>query len=238
MATLFALSDGDISTIGALNSAATTIQNAGVVGSVLSANRALAASTSYTNNTPVRGIALCLSSVGIVLPSDTITIRLSTTNYVYAASGLSPGRYVNSYVTTGSQAMVGWVLFKLPTPTSFTAAPPLSVYGPNSVRLLGLNATTPASILVYGPHNAKAVLADTLYLTKSLNTDFTIENRTVTGSFSGITNVFIGDGVNSSNDFNFQNTNITTNNSLYIGCLLYTSPSPRDGLLSRMPSSA
>ena len=25
---------------------------------------------------------------------------------------------------------------------------------------------------------------------------------------------------------------------LLVGCLLYTSPSPRDGLLSRMPSSA
>ena len=25
---------------------------------------------------------------------------------------------------------------------------------------------------------------------------------------------------------------------IYIDCLLYTSPSPRDGLLSRMPSSA
>ena len=25
---------------------------------------------------------------------------------------------------------------------------------------------------------------------------------------------------------------------IYCGCLLYTSPSPRDGLLSRMPSSA
>ena len=25
---------------------------------------------------------------------------------------------------------------------------------------------------------------------------------------------------------------------IYNGCLLYTSPSPRDGLLSRMPSSA
>ena len=25
---------------------------------------------------------------------------------------------------------------------------------------------------------------------------------------------------------------------LFMGCLLYTSPSPRDGLLSRMPSSA
>ena len=29
-----------------------------------------------------------------------------------------------------------------------------------------------------------------------------------------------------------------TADSLHIGCLLYTSPSPRDGLLSRMPSSA
>ena len=27
-------------------------------------------------------------------------------------------------------------------------------------------------------------------------------------------------------------------NDLVVGCLLYTSPSPRDGLLSRMPSSA
>ena len=26
--------------------------------------------------------------------------------------------------------------------------------------------------------------------------------------------------------------------ALVVGCLLYTSPSPRDGLLSRMPSSA
>ena len=26
--------------------------------------------------------------------------------------------------------------------------------------------------------------------------------------------------------------------AIYLACLLYTSPSPRDGLLSRMPSSA
>ena len=38
--------------------------------------------------------------------------------------------------------------------------------------------------------------------------------------------------------------NIKANNkvkpvvAIYTGCLLYTSPSPRDGLLSRMPSSA
>ena len=30
----------------------------------------------------------------------------------------------------------------------------------------------------------------------------------------------------------------TTLTDIYTGCLLYTSPSPRDGLLSRMPSSA
>ena len=31
---------------------------------------------------------------------------------------------------------------------------------------------------------------------------------------------------------------ISESNELYKACLLYTSPSPRDGLLSRMPSSA
>ena len=31
---------------------------------------------------------------------------------------------------------------------------------------------------------------------------------------------------------------IEDNGSTYNSCLLYTSPSPRDGLLSRMPSSA
>ena len=43
-----------------------------------------------------------------------------------------------------------------------------------------------------------------------------------------------------------RNSNIQDNavvhvdlsHSVIIGCLLYTSPSPRDGLLSRMPSSA
>ena len=31
---------------------------------------------------------------------------------------------------------------------------------------------------------------------------------------------------------------LSTNSDLDLNCLLYTSPSPRDGLLSRMPSSA
>ena len=36
----------------------------------------------------------------------------------------------------------------------------------------------------------------------------------------------------------FLNKYINDELSKYYGCLLYTSPSPRDGLLSRMPSSA
>ena len=32
--------------------------------------------------------------------------------------------------------------------------------------------------------------------------------------------------------------NLAPANGQLVGCLLYTSPSPRDGLLSRMPSSA
>ena len=36
----------------------------------------------------------------------------------------------------------------------------------------------------------------------------------------------------------FQNAKVPIENLLYEVCLLYTSPSPRDGLLSRMPSSA
>ena len=37
-------------------------------------------------------------------------------------------------------------------------------------------------------------------------------------------------------DFKYQYANLTTAGAW--ACLLYTSPSPRDGLLSRMPSSA
>lgn len=213
MPTLFALSDGDISTIGSLNSAAPTIANQGVIGSQLSANRALAASTSYTNNTLVYGIALCLSSVGTVDPGQTLRIRLSTVNYDYDATGLSLGEYSNKFVTTAPQAMVGWVLFKLPAPVSFSAAPPLSVFGPNTVRLMGSAATTPASILVYGPYNNTSQPADIVYLTKALTTGLVTEGRNVSG-FLSAANVYICDSVKSENNFNIS-SNVA--NSIYIG---------------------
>ena len=39
-------------------------------------------------------------------------------------------------------------------------------------------------------------------------------------------------------DFSIEDKNKIAKVLSDIGCLLYTSPSPRDGLLSRMPSSA
>ena len=38
--------------------------------------------------------------------------------------------------------------------------------------------------------------------------------------------------------FEYSRTHNPTRTALQNSCLLYTSPSPRDGLLSRMPSSA
>ena len=40
------------------------------------------------------------------------------------------------------------------------------------------------------------------------------------------------------NDDKSETMDMNTRGHRYTGCLLYTSPSPRDGLLSRMPSSA
>ena len=44
-----------------------------------------------------------------------------------------------------------------------------------------------------------------------------------------------GDGVMR---FTCEERSSSVGNDSDVGCLLYTSPSPRDGLLSRMPSSA
>ena len=49
------------------------------------------------------------------------------------------------------------------------------------------------------------------------------------------TNEFIDAFLRENTDFNRENIEIRP---VTTSCLLYTSPSPRDGLLSRMPSSA
>ena len=77
-----------------------------------------------------------------------------------------------------------------------------------------------------------------------------IINATTPGglTFSGAGTATFNNAVGTSNQFNVgSNTSIGVNASvsatqefdgLSLGCLLYTSPSPRDGSISRMPSSA
>ena len=56
----------------------------------------------------------------------------------------------------------------------------------------------------------------------------------ISGSFDAATGILTLTGSASVADYQAALTTIAYNNT----CLLYTSPSPRDGLLSRMPSSA
>ena len=51
-----------------------------------------------------------------------------------------------------------------------------------------------------------------------------------------VENVF--NKISEQTNFKFIYDQETVNNAPHVSCLLYTSPSPRDGLLSRMPSSA
>ena len=66
----------------------------------------------------------------------------------------------------------------------------------------------------------------------------------ISGSLQGIrrsvsSSIFTGRALPQINQPDPQTTSLISQNSLALTtCLLYTSPSPRDGLLSRMPSSA
>ena len=60
----------------------------------------------------------------------------------------------------------------------------------------------------------------------------------ISGSFDAATGILTLTGSASVADYQAALTTVAYNNTSDNPCLLYTSPSPRDGLLSRMPSSA
>ena len=90
-------------------------------------------------------------------------------------------------------------------------------------------------------------------------TDLDVTNISDTATFSGLVDINAGGQANTfkvedltsgriviagtggeledSGNLLFNGTDLSAS-SLIVSCLLYTSPSPRDGLLSRMPSSA
>ena len=80
-------------------------------------------------------------------------------------------------------------------------------------------------LYAYNPGN------DTIYLISSHN------NRVWTGVAVGRTLYFVSGDGGVFNDFAFNAYNVD-NQTRWTLCLLYTSPSPRDATLSRMPSSA
>ena len=75
-------------------------------------------------------------------------------------------------------------------------------------------------------------------LALNLETSFTGKDLLYTRLRAGnMSNVYGGGGL-FAQEYGFDSGNDVSVNRMYYSCLLYTSPSPRDGLLSRMPSSA
>lgn len=220
MATLFAIASGNLSTAGIFYSAAATIANQGTVGSSLSATRPLTiTSNTYTANAVTYGIALCLSSVGDIQPTDIIKISTGSTDLTYPASALNPGIYSNSYSTTAPTALVGWLLFRWgsdPSGWGFawpTTTATLSIYGPSTIKLLGSSVTAPASMMLYNTYNVPPQPTDNIYLVKNFLYGGGVTNLVTTGSISAA-NVYICDGTVSNNVFNISNN---AANNIYIG---------------------
>lgn len=220
MATLFAIASGNLSTAGIFYSAAATIANQGTVGSSLSTNRPLTiTSNTYTANAVTYGVALCLSSVGNILPTDIIKISNGGTDIIYAASALNPGLYSNSYATTAPTALVGWLLFRWgsdPSGWGFawpTTTATLSIYGPSSIKLLGSSVTAPASMMLYNTYKNIPQPTDNIYLAKNFLYGGGVTNLVTTGNISAA-NVYICDGTVSNNVFNISNN---AANNIYIG---------------------
>ena len=100
--------------------------------------------------------------------------------------------------------------------------------------------------------------SDTTYYACTDNTDFEVGLGTFTSSGTTLARTTILASSNSNNAVNWSSGtrtifmtypadkavfedasgHVSLPHDLFIACLLYTSPSPRDGLLSRMPSSA
>ena len=92
------------------------------------------------------------------------------------------------------------------------------------------NTTAGFSIVSYTGTGSNATVGHGLGVAPKM---IIVKKYDVTGSW-GVYHHSLGN----SNHLYLQNTDASTSSQTHPTCLLYTSPSPRDGLLSRMPSSA
>ena len=84
----------------------------------------------------------------------------------------------------------------------------------------------------------KGYLFDTNNLIRALFDENTAEGQLLDAANAGYIEIFAKSKSWNAVLWLIMNTIVEDGKALYSGCLLYTSPSPRDGLLSRMPSSA
>jgi UDP-glucose:(heptosyl)LPS alpha-1,3-glucosyltransferase len=83
--------------------------------------------------------------------------------------------------------------------------------------------------------NAKKIIANSKMVKQQIIDTYKINPQKIEVIYNGVPIKKLANFEDIKKEFNIQNEKIL----LYVGsCLLYTSPSPRDGLLSRMPSSA
>ena len=108
-----------------------------------------------------------------------------------------------------------------PTVSSFTSTTQNGSYGVDST--INITATMSEAVVAGSKFTVTLGTNDTVVLTAAS------AGTTLSGTYT----VSTGD---SSADLNVSSFEVASGQS--ITCLLYTSPSPRDGLLSRMPSSA
>ena len=87
-----------------------------------------------------------------------------------------------------------------------------------------------ALLIIFSPSKIDALSHEWIAVPKSQYGEQLWDQNSVQKNLDGVTRVL--------SKFVPKSTTDITQDILYTICLLYTSPSPRDGLLSRMPSSA
>ena len=126
-----------------------------------------------------------------------------------------------------ADSYTGYFSFIGDTNTFNMQTDPTNTYGADSSNV---------NVQVTGSTNSMTLNQATNALAATLDLDWIIQ-----GSSNSITSSIDIDGATNYMDIDGSDNTVTYDGDGYAGgyfCLLYTSPSPRDGLLSRMPSSA
>ena len=159
----------------------------------------------------------------------------ATTPRIRIADTATVGTYLETFTVTDSVSAVINVpmTIVISTPPSFSAASPLVDSSTVLYLDAGNSASYPGTGTTINDISGRGLSADMTWSSGTTAVNAAGTTRSTTSALNNITcaaPAYRADG-NGSLYFNGSSS------CAYV-CLLYTSPSPRDGLLSRMPSSA